>query len=126
LLKLGTGGTWTGFNDSAPCKLVIQSLDPYPLIELHNNVSAFTSNMSISFWCKKENTTEDPYVFAIDYDAEIDTNLIANVTEDLNITVKLDAFKITFKTIIKSDIPGAVVWRLNLVLNGLVLQSIED
>jgi len=29
------GGTWTGFNSSAPCKMIIKSLDPYPKLSIH-------------------------------------------------------------------------------------------
>lgn len=30
VVKTGTGGNWTDFNTSAPCKLILESLDPYP------------------------------------------------------------------------------------------------
>lgn len=29
------GGNWQGFNESAPCKLIIASLDPYPKLSIH-------------------------------------------------------------------------------------------
>lgn len=29
------GGTFSGFNTSAPCKINITSMDPYPQIQIH-------------------------------------------------------------------------------------------
>jgi hypothetical protein len=60
-VKSATFGNWTGFDSDAPCKLILKTLDPYPQFHLHPGKSDFTSNFSMSIWCKEHNTTEDVY-----------------------------------------------------------------
>jgi len=33
-VSTGTGGDWTGFDNDAPCKVVLVSQDPYPQLKI--------------------------------------------------------------------------------------------
>jgi len=73
------GGNWQGFNESAPCKLILASLDPYPKLSIHPVQSGFAANLSVAIWCKVNDTAEDPYEYQATLDTEITFNSKINV-----------------------------------------------
>ena len=74
VISFAAGGTWTGFNSSAPCKLIIESLDPYPKLFIHPVVSNFAANLSVAVWCKRNDTPEDVYEYSVTFDTEMTFN----------------------------------------------------
>ena len=56
-VRTGTGGNWTGFDDDAPCKVILTSLDPYPQFIIHPDLSDFAGNFSMALYCKRHNVT---------------------------------------------------------------------
>lgn len=102
VFSLAAGGTWTGFNSSAPCKLIIESLDPYPKLFIHPAVSNFAANLSVSVWCKRNDTPEDVYEFCVTFDTEMTFNSQVTVNEDLKIILKIDTLKWVFNSVIDS------------------------
>ena len=46
VISAAAGGTWTGFNSSAPCKLILTTLDPYPKLFMHPVLSHLEANIS--------------------------------------------------------------------------------
>jgi len=71
VISLAAGGTWTGFNSSAPCKMIISSLDPYPKLFIHPGVSNLAANLSVAIWCKRNDTPEDVYEYCVTFDTEM-------------------------------------------------------
>jgi hypothetical protein len=102
VISLAAGGTWTGFNSSAPCKLIIESLDPYPKVSIHPGVSNFAANLSVAIWCKRNNTPEDVYEYCVTFDTEMTLNSRIVVNEQLDIILTIDKLTWVFNNVIDS------------------------
>lgn len=143
VISTAAGGTWTGFNSSAPCKLIIESLDPYPKLFIHPVVSHLAANLSVAVWCKRNDTPEAPYEYSVTFDTEMtfDTDIkVQNVTngtaEEYKIILKIDSFSWSFKSVIDSVRGSFTLWLLNiavaaglatitLIINGLLSNGLE-
>jgi hypothetical protein len=119
-VKTGTGGDWTGFDKDAPCKLILESLDPYPQFHLHPKDSDFTSNFSMAIWCKQHNTTEDEYQYCITYDTEVDFTADVTVNEQIRLILQLDSLSIAIKGVINSARGSVSYWFINLAIAGVL------
>lgn len=118
VFSLAAGGTWTGFNSSAPCKLIIESLDPYPKLFIHPVVSNFAANLSVAVWCKRNDTPEDVYEYCVTFDTEMTFNSQVTVNEELKIILKIDTLKWVFNSVIDSARGNFSLWLLNLTLSA--------
>ena len=115
-VKSGTGGNWTGFDSDAPCKVIMQSLDPYPQFHIHPKDSDFTSNFSMALHCKRHNLTEEPYEYCITYDTEVDFTANVDVNEKIRLVLQLNKLSIVIKGVIDSARGSVSYWLINLAL----------
>lgn len=117
VISAAAGGTWTGFNGSAPCKLIIESLDPYPKLFIHPVVSNFAANLSVAVWCKRDDTPEAVYEYCVTFDTEMTFNSQVTVNEELKIILKIDTLKWVFNSVIDSARGSFSLWLLNITLS---------
>jgi len=128
VLSGAAGGTWTGFDSSAPCKLIIDTLNPYPKYFVHPINSNFASNVSVSAWCKRNNTPEDEYEFCVTFDCEL--SFVSRVTiKPVNgtnmLTLYIDNLSWVFNSVIESARGTFNLWLLNFTLSSGLL-GIQD
>jgi hypothetical protein len=124
-VKGKTGGNYTGFNDSAPCKIMMQSLDPYPQFQLQAALSKFVSNFSMALYCKHENDTADNYTYMLTYDTEVDFTADVYVEEpgpnQVRLMLKLKSIYIHVMDVIDTAIGPVGYFYINLFLSTACL-----
>ena len=102
----GLSGTFDGFNASAPCKVILSSMDPYPQFQLHKNISDFKSNMRIDLWCKRNDTEEDPYEYCAAFSFLINFSTHVYVTQEpvLVMNFTLSKLALSINKVIESKV----------------------
>jgi len=128
ILSSAAGGTWTGFNSTAPCKLIIETLDPYPKFFIHPDKSNFASNISIAVWCKRNNTPEDVYEYCVTFDTELTFDSTVSVrpaNETLIIYLTINNLSLVFNSVIDSARGSFSLWLINFTLQSGVL-GVQD
>jgi len=130
LVKFGTSGDFSEFEGTAPCKVVLKSLDPYPRVELNPVNSQFKGNFSMAVWCKKKNLTEEPFVYVLTLDTEVDTCLTLEIKTknatnttlpDIRLVVQINTLKIVVNGVIDTQVGPITYWKINLALAGALL-----
>lgn len=115
----GTGGDWTGFDRDAPCKAVISSLDPYPVLKVHPAQSDFKSNMSLALYCKRH-TTDTVYEYCLTFDTEIDFTADVHVNEAIKLVINIDKLAITIMGVIDSARGSISYWLINFAISAAI------
>lgn len=130
LVKFGTSGDFSEFEGTAPCKVVLKSLDPYPRVELNAVNSQFQGNFSMAVWCKKKNLTEEPFVYVLTLDTEVDTTLTLSIATnnatnstapDIRLVVQINQLNIVVNGVIDTQVGPITYWKINLALAGALL-----
>lgn len=131
LVKFGTSGDFSDFEGTAPCKVILKSLDPYPRVELNNVLSQFRGNFSMAVWCKKKNLTEEPFIYVLELDTEVDTFLSLSISTkppvtnssapDIRLVVEISDLNIAVKGVIDTEVGPITYWKINLAIAGVLL-----
>lgn len=93
---------YTGFDNDAPCKAILTSLDPYPELHVHPNKSDFTSNFSMAVYCRRHNNTDSDYEYCFTLDTEFDFDADIHVNEKIRLVLKISSLSIAVKKILDS------------------------